>query len=146
MGHASKPTIRSTITCFILLILPSPLLTATGKLQSGSRLALIQMLPTMSTGSGGTFCFIPFLPRILFDQNPQPSVLASAQSNITSNTYNMLTRITTWPAFSNHTVGDGGSTSNSLEGIHDGIHVDVGGRGQMADPSVAGEYSHVQIT
>ena len=52
----------------------------------------------------------------------------------------MLTRVQTWPAFSNHTVGDGGSTSNSLEGIHDGIHVDVGGNGQMSDPSVAGEY------
>jgi len=49
----------------------------------------------------------------------------------------MLTRVRTWPAFSNHTVGDGGSTSNSLEAIHDGIHVDVGGNGQMADPAVA---------
>jgi len=66
------------------------------------------------------------------------SVLASAQSGITTSTYNMLTRINTWPAFSNHTPGDGGSASNSLEGIHDGIHVDVGGQGQMADPSVAG--------
>jgi tyrosinase len=65
------------------------------------------------------------------------SVLSSAQSNITSSTYSMLTRVNTWPAFSNHTVGDGGSTSNSLEAIHDGIHVDVGGNGQMADPAVA---------
>ncbi|KAH9980146.1 photo-regulated tyrosinase [Lactifluus volemus] len=38
----------------------------------------------------------------------------------------------------NHTPGDGGSASNSLEAIHDGIHVDVGGQGQMSDPSVAG--------
>ncbi|KAF8903867.1 tyrosinase [Gymnopilus junonius] len=65
------------------------------------------------------------------------SVLRSAQSDITSSTYSMLTRVHTWPAFSNHTVGDGGSTSNSLEAIHDGIHVDVGGNGQMADPAVA---------
>ena len=70
------------------------------------------------------------------------SVMASAQSNITASTYNMLTRVNTWPAFSNHTVGDGGSASNSLEGIHDGIHVDVGGAGQMADPSVAGEHTY----
>lgn len=53
--------------------------------------------------------------------------------------------MTTWPAFSNHTVGDGGSASNSLEGIHDGIHVDVGGQGQMADPSVAGEYTDARL-
>ena len=51
----------------------------------------------------------------------------------------MLTRVQTWPAFSNHTVGDGGSSSNSLEAIHDGIHVYVGGNGHMSDPSVAGE-------
>ena len=66
------------------------------------------------------------------------SVLKSAQYNITSNTYNMLTRVHGWPAFSNHTVGDGGSTSNSLEAIHDGIHVNVGGGGQMSNPGVAG--------
>ena len=52
----------------------------------------------------------------------------------------MLTRVQTWPAFSNSAVGDDGSTSNSLEGIHGGIHFNVGGRGQMADPAVAGEY------
>lgn len=57
----------------------------------------------------------------------------------------MLTRVHTWAAFSNHTVGDGGSTSNSLEAIHDGIHVDVGGNGQMADPAVAGQYFHFDI-
>jgi tyrosinase len=63
------------------------------------------------------------------------NVLTSEQSNITASTYNLLTRVHTWPAFSNHTVGDGGSSSNSLEAIHDGIHVDVGG--DMSDPSVA---------
>jgi len=51
----------------------------------------------------------------------------------------MLTRVHTWTAFSNHTVGDGGSSSNSIEAIHDGIHVDVGGMGQMSDPAVAGQ-------
>ncbi|KAF8202684.1 tyrosinase [Mycena galopus ATCC 62051] len=65
------------------------------------------------------------------------STLKSVQRQLTSKTYNLLTRVHTWPAFSNHTPGDGGSSSNSLEAIHDGIHVDVGGNGQMSDPSVA---------
>jgi len=65
-------------------------------------------------------------------------VLATAQKGITASTYNMLARIHTWPAFSNHTPGDGGSASNSLEGIHDGIHGNVGGQGHMGDLSVAG--------
>lgn len=69
----------------------------------------------------------------------QISVLRASQSDITSSTYSMLTRVHTWTAFSNHTVGDGGSSSNSLEAIHDGIHVDVGGNGHMSDPSVAGK-------
>ncbi|EKM54921.1 uncharacterized protein PHACADRAFT_259085 [Phanerochaete carnosa HHB-10118-sp] len=64
--------------------------------------------------------------------------LQSSQDDITSSTYRLLTRVHTWPAFSNHSTDDGGSASNSLEAIHDGIHVDVGGDGQMADPSVAG--------
>ena len=66
-------------------------------------------------------------------------ILANAQSSITSKTYSMLTRVTTWPAFSNHTVGSGGSNSNSIEAIHDDIHVYVGGNGQMGDPAVAGK-------
>jgi len=69
----------------------------------------------------------------------QKSVLRASQSDITSSTYSMLTRVRTWTAFSNHTVGDGGSSSNSVEAIHDGIHVSVGGNGQMSDPSVAGK-------
>jgi tyrosinase len=76
-------------------------------------------------------------PGATTDVQMLKSVLSSAQPNLTSTTYNLLSRVQTWPAFSNHTVGDGGSASNSLEGIHDGIHVDVGGQGQMADPSVA---------
>jgi tyrosinase len=73
------------------------------------------------------------------DNIPQlRSILQSAQSDLTSKTYRLLTQVRTWPAFSNHSVGDGGSTSNSLEAIHDGVHVDVGGGGHMASPDVAG--------
>jgi tyrosinase len=66
------------------------------------------------------------------------ATMTSAGSQIRTKTFNLLSRVRTWPAFSNHTPDDGGSASNSLEGIHDGIHVDVGGNGQMSDPSVAG--------
>ncbi|KAI0297678.1 photo-regulated tyrosinase [Russula brevipes] len=62
--------------------------------------------------------------------------LSSVQSDITSSTYNLLTRVHQWPAFSNHTRGDGGSTSNSLEAIHDEIHGTIAGH--MGDPAVAG--------
>ena len=48
--------------------------------------------------------------------------LAAMQDGITTKTYHMLANIHTWPAFSNHSVGDSGSNSNSLEAIHDGIH------------------------
>ncbi|KAF9069697.1 tyrosinase [Rhodocollybia butyracea] len=65
------------------------------------------------------------------------ATLKSAASQLKTKTYNLLSRVHTWPAFSNHTPDDGGSASNSLEGIHDGVHVDVGGNGQMSDPSVA---------
>ncbi|KAI0270057.1 tyrosinase [Gloeopeniophorella convolvens] len=64
--------------------------------------------------------------------------LGFAQEQVTSDTYYLLTRVRTWPAFSNHTPGDGGSSSNSLEAIHDKIHDFVGGRGHMGDPAVAG--------
>lgn len=66
------------------------------------------------------------------------AVLKNAQSNIRSNTFNMLTRVNTWPAFSNSTAGDGGSTSNSLEAIHNSIHNLVGGIGHMGDTGTAG--------
>ena len=65
-----------------------------------------------------------------------PSELASIQGDLTSSTYRLLSRVHTWPAFSNHTPGDGGSSSNSLEAIHDEIHGVIGG--QMGDPAVAG--------
>ncbi|KAI0032575.1 photo-regulated tyrosinase [Vararia minispora EC-137] len=77
-------------------------------------------------------------PDAQTDVEDLTDTLQSAQDDITSSTYRLLTRVHTWPAFSNHSVDDGGSASNSLEAIHDGIHVDVGGNGQMADPSVAG--------
>ena len=48
-----------------------------------------------------------------------------------------MSRVHTWPAFSNHTAGDGGSASNSLEGIHDEIHGLIGG--QMGYPQTAGD-------
>lgn len=64
--------------------------------------------------------------------------MKNAQSDITTKTYNLLMRVHTWNAFSNHSVDDGGSSSNSLEAIHDGIHVNIGGNGHMSDPSVAG--------
>ncbi|KAJ4488015.1 tyrosinase [Lentinula aciculospora] len=73
------------------------------------------------------------------DNIPQlTATLKSAGPQLKTKTYNLLTRVHSWPAFSNHTPDDGGSSSNSLEGIHDGIHVDVGGNGHMSDPSVAG--------
>jgi tyrosinase len=75
-------------------------------------------------------------PNATTDVQALTDDLSSAQSNITQNTYNLLSRVTTWPAFSNHTPGDGGSSSNSLEAIHDGIHGTISG--QMGDPSVAG--------
>ena len=66
------------------------------------------------------------------------SILRNVQLSTTAKTYNMLTRVNTWPAFSNHTVGDDGSGSNSLEAIHDGIHYNVGGLGHMGNTAVAG--------
>ncbi|KAF8271967.1 tyrosinase [Lactarius quietus] len=61
--------------------------------------------------------------------------LSSIQDDITTSTYNLLTRVTAWPGFSNHTPGDGGNTSNSLEAIHDEIHGYIAGH--MGDPAVA---------
>ncbi|KAI0667738.1 tyrosinase [Trametes maxima] len=65
------------------------------------------------------------------------NTLQANQSNVTSTTYYMLTRLRTWPEFSNHTAGNGGG-ANSLESIHDGIHVMVGRGGHMGSPEVAG--------
>ena len=62
--------------------------------------------------------------------------MEAESGDIQLKTYNLLTRVTTWPAFSNHTAGDGGSSSSSLEAIHDGLHDDIGGGGHMSDPSI----------
>ncbi|KAH9929640.1 tyrosinase [Amylocystis lapponica] len=73
--------------------------------------------------------------------------LQSAASSLRKNIYHLMTRVGTWEAFSNHTPGDGGSATTSLEGIHDAIHLDVGGLastgdsaydGHMANPAIAG--------
>ncbi|KAF8500854.1 photo-regulated tyrosinase [Russula emetica] len=61
--------------------------------------------------------------------------LKAIQRDLTSSTYNLLSRVRTWPAFSNHSVGDGGSSSNSLEAIHDEIHGTIGGH--MGRPEFA---------
>ena len=50
----------------------------------------------------------------------------------------MLTRVHTWPDFSNHSQGPGKVVANSLESIHDSIHNLVGGGGHMGNPAVAG--------
>ncbi|KAH9988364.1 common central domain of tyrosinase-domain-containing protein [Russula vinacea] len=77
----------------------------------------------------------PGSPDATTDSDALAQELGSLQNDITTSTYNLLTRVNTWPAFSNHTPGDGGSSSNSLEAIHDEIHGIVGG--QMGDPAVA---------
>ncbi|KAA1471771.1 photo-regulated tyrosinase [Dentipellis sp. KUC8613] len=64
--------------------------------------------------------------------------LAAEQSPITTNTYHLMWKVKTWPAFSNTTTGDSGSSSNSLEAIHNSIHNLVGGMGHMGWPEVAG--------
>ncbi|KAL1950435.1 hypothetical protein VTO73DRAFT_5559 [Trametes versicolor] len=66
------------------------------------------------------------------------SMLQANQADLTSKVYNLLTRTHTWPSFSCNAPGDGDSTSNSLEAIHDAIHNCVGGPGHMGDPAYAG--------
>ncbi|KAF7327227.1 Tyrosinase [Mycena kentingensis (nom. inval.)] len=69
--------------------------------------------------------------------NELTSTLNKNGPSYQANTYNLLTQVKSWPAFSNDNANAGGSATSSLEGIHDGIHVDVGGNGHMSDPSVA---------
>ncbi|KAI9508872.1 photo-regulated tyrosinase [Russula earlei] len=78
----------------------------------------------------------PRSPNAATDVQGLRDNLASIQGDITSSTYRLLTLVRTWPAFSNHTVGDGDTSSNSLEAIHDKIHAIVGGN--MAYPAIAG--------
>ncbi|KAF7295866.1 Tyrosinase [Mycena chlorophos] len=65
------------------------------------------------------------------------NTLTSAFPQIRSSTHSLFLRVHTWPGFSNHSPGDGGSTSNSLEAIHDMMHNNIGGLGHMSDPAVA---------
>ncbi|KAI0330497.1 tyrosinase [Cubamyces sp. BRFM 1775] len=65
-------------------------------------------------------------------------VLQANQTDLRSKTYALLTRARTWPDFSCNAAGDGHSTANSLEAIHDSVHDAVGGTGHMGDPAYAG--------
>ncbi|KAJ7480969.1 common central domain of tyrosinase-domain-containing protein, partial [Mycena latifolia] len=76
-------------------------------------------------------------PDATDDVEDLTSTLQSAQRQLTSKTYNLLTRVHTWPAFSNTSPGDDGTTTNSLEAIHNDVHNYVGGNGHMSDPAVA---------
>ncbi|PFH53631.1 hypothetical protein AMATHDRAFT_54855 [Amanita thiersii Skay4041] len=63
-------------------------------------------------------------------------ILENAQTQIRDDTVALLSWIHDWAQFSNHTDDDN-SITNSLEAIHDYIHVEVGGEGHMADTGVA---------
>ncbi|KAK0480189.1 tyrosinase [Armillaria novae-zelandiae] len=76
-------------------------------------------------------------PNATSDIDDLKTVLRAEQDSITTSTYHLLTRVHTWPAFSNNALDDAGSNSNSLEAIHNGIHNNVGGIGHMGDPAVA---------
>ncbi|KAH9980148.1 hypothetical protein BGW80DRAFT_483046 [Lactifluus volemus] len=64
--------------------------------------------------------------------------LSSIQSDVTGGTWRLLTQVTDWNEFSNHTPNDGGSAINSLEAIHDNIHTHTGWGGHMGNTYVAG--------
>ena len=125
-----------------LLIPLSRTHTAAGKRRSGTRTTLTALTRPrmwMPSQSKATLYFV----WLILNCELFPSDLQGIQDDITSSTYNLLTRVKTWPAFSNHTAGDGGSASNSLEAIHDEIHGTIGG--QMGDPSVAGKFCDLTL-
>jgi tyrosinase len=62
--------------------------------------------------------------------------LSSMQSQVTQDVLALLQTVHDWPSFSNHT-DTSGSHTNSLEAIHDYIHVAVGANGHMGSPDVA---------
>lgn len=68
------------------------------------------------------------------------SILNSTFPTTKDNTYDMLTRLHNWPDFSNHTSGTN-PIANSLESVHDNLHVYIGQRGHMNYPSVAGQFA-----
>lgn len=59
-------------------------------------------------------------------------------------TFQMLTRLNTWNYFSNHTTKQNPPVANSLETIHDNMHLLIGGNeqveGHMSEVPVAGEH------
>jgi tyrosinase len=71
------------------------------------------------------------------DNIPELQAACSAmQSQVTDDTMALLQMVHDWPQFSNHR-DSAGSQTNSLESIHDNIHVQVGGNGTMSSPDVA---------
>jgi len=64
--------------------------------------------------------------------------LGNSQSRIMDDTFALLSWVHDWDAFSNHSAHES-SVTNSLEAIHDQIHVDIGGTGHMGEISVAGK-------
>jgi tyrosinase len=66
----------------------------------------------------------------------------TAQNNksFTQDIWGLMTQVRTWPAFSNHTPSEGGSSSSSLEAIHDAIHDILGGNGHMGNVAMAGTF------
>ncbi|KZP16341.1 Di-copper centre-containing protein [Athelia psychrophila] len=71
------------------------------------------------------------------DVDELKETLSDAQPELTRDTLALLTLVHTWPTFSNRATSTG-SFTNSLEAIHDSIHVYVGGQfGHMQDPAVA---------
>ncbi|KIP02309.1 hypothetical protein PHLGIDRAFT_130799 [Phlebiopsis gigantea 11061_1 CR5-6] len=85
-------------------------------------------------------------------RHPRPATGPNSKSNVPAmertlranydstrtNLYTMFRSVHNWPDFSNHTAAAGKTVANSLEGIHDNMHVYIGGSGQMGDPAVAG--------
>jgi hypothetical protein len=65
-----------------------------------------------------------------------PSVLAAGQSQLKERTRRLLSNVHNWYAMSNHSAGDDGTATSSLEAIHDTVHGTIGGH--MGDPAVAG--------
>jgi len=70
------------------------------------------------------------------------STYGQNNSQIRTQTYQMLTRLITWNYFSNHTTKQNPPIANSLETIHDSMHLLIGGNeqyeGHMSSVPVAG--------
>ena len=115
-------------------IIPSPRLTMAGSSLAPNPMPLITL-----QGSSCMFLINPFWTIQLRCYFIGSWGMHSPTFTQTLTIHYLLTRVTTWPAFSHHTVGNGGSTSNSLEDIHDGIHVYIRGNGQMSSPTITGK-------